>query len=195
MTIFDFVINAATLKKLPSVNLSTEICLYICEQIVKYFSTTCCGDYPGQPEEIINQVTALQWHLKILMRTLNESVIDYTFEVHRIYTEQKIKSVATVRVIKNMFTLVTLSSADSRVLLQLLTQLFNSNLQLIQTVLPLSSNKLFDVCVQKIDELLWNLTVILLKGAASLDHGQLSDLDSARIIFELQDGISQITIL
>jgi len=195
MTIYDLEIKTATLKKLPSVNLSIEICLYICEQIVKYFSTTCCGDYPGQPKEIVDQVIALQWHLKILVRTLNESVIDHTFEVHRIYTEQKIKSVATVHAIKRMFTLVTLSSVDSRVLLQLLTQLLNSNLQLIQTVLPHSSNKLFDVCAQKTDELLWNLTVVLLKGAASLDHGQLSDLDSARIILELRDGISQITIL
>jgi len=194
MTIWDIKLETATLQKLPSISLFTDICFYISEHFVKYFSATCCDSYPSQPQQLINQFVALQWHLKMIVRTLNEPVIDYTFKVHRIYAEQKITTVAASHVIKRLITLLSLPSIDSKLLLQILSQLLHNNLQLIQTILPVSSTKLFDACTQKVDEFIWELTCLITRGVPG-PNSSLSNLDSVRMIIEINDGINQISIL
>jgi len=198
MTIFEFQVSSNSLDKLPSVKLTTEICMHIFEGILQHFCDTLMQHSHTGQQQLKTHLTSVQWHLGILSRVVpSQSNNNYSFTVHRIFISKK---VTNGHLLKRVFSMNDFKHIDCKLLLECAAQLLENNLECIKLHLPDSLKRSYDNCYERLNVVISELTFLVGNNPEHRNlHGSnrvmLTNLDSIRLLVEIDDQNNEITFL
>jgi len=190
MTIYDFQIDSDNLGQIPSVRLATEICLHIVGSILRHFSETLVQHCPTDQRILKNHLTTVQWQLGIISRSIpDQPNSDYSFTIHRVHISKKLENRSCIN---RTFSMETLGHMDPKMLLDCVAQILLCNLEQIKSQLPTSSKRPYDKCVDKITEVIQDLTFLVGDNPEHRNlHGssrvRLTHLDIIKILVKVHD--------
>jgi len=196
MTIFIVNLTPENLRKLPSPQYTTNLCLQICKDIFSHYKNVLLKDDQMGQREVECQSNVTEWYLDIFKKYAKiENVVDPIIRVHSIGLSIKANSDAPA--CQQLIAINNLCEIHPKILLRFLEELIDISLISLTPQVASMPRECFTVCVETLanvsKQLLVHTNKFLDSIKANLNYQQSIEFTSIQISFEpINDKRSEV---